>query len=46
MPPSYDGSDGLFTDADPVPAVRELAVAGELAWTPTTVLVDAGADPA
>jgi catechol 2,3-dioxygenase-like lactoylglutathione lyase family enzyme len=43
---SYDGADGLFTDTDPVPAVRELSVAGELAWTPTTRLVDAGADPA
>ena len=43
---TYDGSAGLFTDADPVPAVRELAATGELAWTPTTQLVDAGADPA
>ncbi len=43
---SYDGSDGLFTDTDPVPAVRELAVTGEVAWTPTTALVDVGADPA
>ena len=43
---AYDGTAGLFTDADPVPAVRELAASGELAWTPTTGLVDAGADPA
>jgi catechol 2,3-dioxygenase-like lactoylglutathione lyase family enzyme len=43
---SYDGTDGLFTDADPVPAVRELSVTGDLAWTPTTELVDAAADPA
>jgi catechol 2,3-dioxygenase-like lactoylglutathione lyase family enzyme len=43
---SYDGTDGLFTDPDPVPAVRELSVNGDLAWTPTTQLVDAGADPA
>jgi len=43
---TYDGSAGLFTDADPVPALRELAATGELAWTPTTALVDAGADPA
>ena len=43
---SYDGTDGLFTDNDPVPAVRELAVTGEVAWTPTTQLVDVGADPA
>ena len=31
---------GLFTDTDPVPAVRELAEAGELAWTPVTRLAD------
>jgi catechol 2,3-dioxygenase-like lactoylglutathione lyase family enzyme len=43
---AYDGTDGLFTDADPVPAVRELARTGDLDWTPTTTLVDAGADPA
>jgi catechol 2,3-dioxygenase-like lactoylglutathione lyase family enzyme len=43
---SYDGTDSLFTDEDPVPAVRELAEAGDLAWTPTTHLVDEGADPA
>jgi len=43
---AYDGTDGVFTDADPVPALRELAAAGELAWTPTTALVDAHADPA
>ena len=45
-PPTYDGSAGLFADPDPVPALRELAATGELAWTPTTSLVDAGADPA
>ncbi len=45
-PANYDAADGLFTDADPVPAVRELARSGELDWTPTTHLVDAGADPA
>ena len=38
--------ESLFTDSDPVPALRELAATGELAWTPTTQLVDAGADPA
>jgi len=43
---TYDGSAGLFTDADPVPALRELAATGQLAWTPTTALVDAGVDPA
>jgi len=45
-PATYDDRDGLFTDTDPVPALRELAADGELAWTPTTVLVDAAADPA
>jgi catechol 2,3-dioxygenase-like lactoylglutathione lyase family enzyme len=43
---TYDERDGLFTDTDPVPALRELVSDGELAWTPTTALVDAGADPA
>ncbi len=43
---AYDGTAGLFTDADPVAAVRELAATGELSWTPTTGLVDATADPA
>jgi catechol 2,3-dioxygenase-like lactoylglutathione lyase family enzyme len=33
---TYDGE--LFTDTDPVPAVQELAVAGELSWLPTTHL--------
>ena len=45
-PATYDDAAGLFTDADPVPAVRELAADAELAWTPTTSLVDANADPA
>lgn len=33
---TYEGE--LFTDTDPVPAVQELAVAGELSWLPTTHL--------
>jgi catechol 2,3-dioxygenase-like lactoylglutathione lyase family enzyme len=45
-PADFAGADGLFTDTDPVAAVRELADQGDLAWTPTTVLIDAGADPA
>jgi hypothetical protein len=36
----------LFTDPSPVAAVRELREQGELEWTPSTQLVDAGADPA
>jgi catechol 2,3-dioxygenase-like lactoylglutathione lyase family enzyme len=36
----------LFSDPDPVPAVRELREGGELAWMPTTKLTgDEGADP-
>jgi catechol 2,3-dioxygenase-like lactoylglutathione lyase family enzyme len=45
-PATYDDTAGLFTDTDPVAAVRELAADAELAWTPTTSLVDAQADPA
>jgi catechol 2,3-dioxygenase-like lactoylglutathione lyase family enzyme len=45
-PATYDGSAGLFTDADPVPALRELAATGDLDWTPATELIDEGADPA
>jgi catechol 2,3-dioxygenase-like lactoylglutathione lyase family enzyme len=38
---------GLFSDADPVPAVRELLAAGELEWMPTTHLAAAAVqDPA
>jgi catechol 2,3-dioxygenase-like lactoylglutathione lyase family enzyme len=42
------GDDRLFSDPDPVPAVRELADAGALASTPSTQLTDDGdnvADP-
>jgi catechol 2,3-dioxygenase-like lactoylglutathione lyase family enzyme len=45
-PADYTGAGDLFTDPDPVPAVRELAETGELRWLPTTALVDEGADPA
>src|SRR5687768_10653904 len=38
--PADYGDKRLFADPDPVPAVRELIEAGELAWTPTTGLVD------
>jgi catechol 2,3-dioxygenase-like lactoylglutathione lyase family enzyme len=43
-----DYADGeLFADTDPVPAVRELTEAGELAWLPTTHLAGSpAADPA
>ena len=34
------GDERLFSDPDPVPAVRELRDAGELAWLPTTQLVN------
>ena len=44
-PAAYDDGE-MFTDTDPVPAVRELIETGELASTPRTVLVDQGADPA
>jgi catechol 2,3-dioxygenase-like lactoylglutathione lyase family enzyme len=46
--PDY-GDETLFGDADPVPAVRELAATGELSGTPVTRLVGADdgiADPA
>src|SRR5207344_2210720 len=45
-PATYDDRAGLFTDADPVPAIRELADTGDIEWTPATQLVDEGADPA
>jgi hypothetical protein len=36
----------LFSDPDPVPAVRELRDGGRLSWLPTTKLTgDEGADP-
>jgi catechol 2,3-dioxygenase-like lactoylglutathione lyase family enzyme len=38
--PSDYGDRRFFADADPVPAVQELAATGELAWTPRTRLVD------
>jgi catechol 2,3-dioxygenase-like lactoylglutathione lyase family enzyme len=43
-----DYTDGrAFSDPDPVPAVRELAAAGRLDWTPHTSLVgDVVLDPA
>jgi catechol 2,3-dioxygenase-like lactoylglutathione lyase family enzyme len=34
------GDERFFSDPDPVPAVRELQDAGEVDWTPHTVLVD------
>lgn len=34
------GDRRLFSDPDPVPAVRELASRGEVEWTPRTTLVD------
>ena len=44
-PSDYDDKR-LFSDTDPVPAVRELLDAGELEWMPTTQLTgDEGADP-
>ena len=43
---TYDDRAGLFTDSDPVAAIRELANTGEMDWTPATQLVDEGADPA
>ena len=36
--PADWGDDRIFSDPDPVPAVRELQANGELAWTPTTQL--------
>ncbi|HZQ26205.1 MAG TPA: VOC family protein [Acidimicrobiales bacterium] len=45
--PADYGNARVFSDPDPVPAVRELAEQGTLAWTPTTSLVgDAVLDPA
>jgi catechol 2,3-dioxygenase-like lactoylglutathione lyase family enzyme len=47
-PTTVDGVRGepIFTDEDPVPAVREIVESGEPAWTPKTELVDEGVDPA
>jgi catechol 2,3-dioxygenase-like lactoylglutathione lyase family enzyme len=45
-PADYADTEVLFTDPSPVAAVRELREQGELEWTPSTQLVDAGADPA
>ena len=47
-PTTVDGVRGepIFTDADPVPAVREIVESGSPEWTPRTVLVDEGIDPA
>ena len=43
---AYDDTD-VFGDTDPVPAVRELVEAGDLAWTPATHLAGSVAqDPA
>jgi catechol 2,3-dioxygenase-like lactoylglutathione lyase family enzyme len=36
--PADYGDERVFVDPDPVPAVRELAAGGELAWTPQTRL--------
>jgi catechol 2,3-dioxygenase-like lactoylglutathione lyase family enzyme len=44
-PANYGDRSQMFTDADPVPAVVELATAGELAWTPSTRNLGEGADP-
>jgi catechol 2,3-dioxygenase-like lactoylglutathione lyase family enzyme len=43
---TYDDRAGLFTDADPVPAMSEIVSTGDIDWTPATQLVDDGADPA
>jgi catechol-2,3-dioxygenase len=43
-PANYSDPE-MFADTDPVPAVRELIEEGTLASTPTTALVDEGADP-
>lgn len=49
-PTDYSDRELLFTDEDPVPAVRELQASGDFDWTPSTRLVgdDGGArvDPA
>ena len=40
------GDDRFFADPDPVPAVRELAADGRLAWTPDVALIgDEVVDP-
>jgi catechol 2,3-dioxygenase-like lactoylglutathione lyase family enzyme len=44
---AVDYRSDLFGDSDPVPAVRELAETGELAWTPTSHLAGSPSqDPA
>jgi catechol 2,3-dioxygenase-like lactoylglutathione lyase family enzyme len=44
--PANYGDKRLFSDPDPVPAVKELRDTGELAWMPTTTLTgDEVADP-
>ena len=45
-PADYADTAVLFTDPEPVAAVHELRQQGELEWTPSTQLVDQGADPA
>jgi catechol 2,3-dioxygenase-like lactoylglutathione lyase family enzyme len=46
QPATYGGGT-VFTDADPVPAVRELADNGELSWLPSTRLAHSSVvDPA
>jgi catechol 2,3-dioxygenase-like lactoylglutathione lyase family enzyme len=49
-PANYQDRECLFTDTDPVPAIRELEARGDLEWTPSTQLAgdDGGAsvDPA
>jgi catechol 2,3-dioxygenase-like lactoylglutathione lyase family enzyme len=45
-PADYADTRVLFTDPEPVAAVHELRRQGELEWTPSTQLVDEGADPA
>jgi catechol 2,3-dioxygenase-like lactoylglutathione lyase family enzyme len=45
-PADYGDPAGLFGDPEPVEALRELRESGELSWTPSTTLVDEGADPA
>jgi len=45
-PADYTDLDGLFGDPEPVDALRELRSSGELSWTPSTTLIDEGADPA
>ena len=47
-PTTREGVRGepILTDADPVAAVREIVESGQPTWTPPTVLVDEGVDPA